>query len=72
MIEVTKKAEPEIKYPVGRKCKDSGQVVIFWDEHTCTVVFPGEKQLNAGLTYGGLSSCMDEDEWEPMDIHIYG
>jgi hypothetical protein len=72
MIEVTKKAEPEINYPVGRKGKRDGSVVIFWDEHTCTVTLPGESKPNAGVTCDGVISCMDENTWEPVDIHIFG
>ncbi|PIT53885.1 hypothetical protein [Snodgrassella alvi] len=72
MIEVTKKAEPEIKYPVGRKSKIDGSIVIFWKEGRATVAFPGESKPNAGSTYDGLISCMDENTWEPVDMHIYG
>ncbi|PIT48901.1 hypothetical protein [Snodgrassella alvi] len=72
MITVTKKAEPEIKYPVGRKSKIDGSILIFWKEERATVVFPGETRPSAGLTCGGLISCMDENTWEPVDIHISG
>jgi hypothetical protein len=72
MIEVKESDASRIKFPVGRKGKRDGSVVIFWDEHTCTVTLPGESYPNAGLTCGGLISCMDENTWEPVDIHIFG
>lgn len=72
MIEVKKPEAVAIEYPVARKCKDSGAVVIFWGKEHATVVLPGKSQLNAGLTYNETSSCTDKNGWEPVDLKIYG
>ncbi|PIT18254.1 hypothetical protein [Snodgrassella alvi] len=72
MLEVKKPDASGIKFPVGRKRKCDGSVVIFWKETRATIVLQGEAKADAGGTYDGLISCMNEDEWEPVDIHIYG
>jgi hypothetical protein len=70
MIEVTEKAEPEIKYPVGRIAKSDGLVVIFWSEHKGTIVHAGESPLCVGSTEEIYKSCMNYDVWEPVDVEI--
>ncbi|SCC08435.1 MULTISPECIES: hypothetical protein [Snodgrassella] len=72
MLEVKKPDASEIKYPVGRKSKFTGVIVIFWEEKCATVASPGETDDRAGLGHDGWPSCTDEDTWEPVDIHIYG
>ncbi|PIT48561.1 hypothetical protein [Snodgrassella alvi] len=72
MITVTKKEEPEIKYPVGRKWKSDGQVVIFWDEHKGTSIRGSVQYPPDGQTSNRFVSCKDYDRWTPVDLEISG
>lgn len=69
MIEVTEKAESEIKYPVGRKNVFSGMVVIFWNEYKGTVVCKGTSDKDLGYTTGDWDSCWT-GAWKSVDIEI--
>lgn len=72
MLEVKKPDASGIKFPVGRKSKLNGEVVIFWEEERATVVLPGKTNDYEGFSHDEWTSCMDENTWEPVDVHIYG
>ncbi|SCC08626.1 MULTISPECIES: hypothetical protein [Snodgrassella] len=80
MIEVTKAKKietkaSEIKYPVARKSKHNGEVVLFYGEKSGVVVEAGDprKSRNSvGTISENWTSYTDENTWEPVDAHIYG
>jgi putative hemolysin len=72
MIEIKKPKAKAIKYPVSRKARNNGTVVIFWSEFVGTVVDVGQSKQYAGKTHNQWASCTDEDIWKPVDVHIRG
>jgi hypothetical protein len=74
MIEVTEKAEPEIKYPVGRRWKGWDEmVVIFWSETHGTVIYSEtSKKKPLGFTDKNWVSCINYSLWEPVSLEITG
>jgi hypothetical protein len=70
MIKFIEKETPEIKYPVARRAKSDGLVVIFWRERLGTVIYAGTSPLCVGSTEEVYKSCMHGGVWEPVDVEI--
>jgi hypothetical protein len=78
MIKVNEPKAKAIKYPVARKARINGKVVIFWSEFEGTVVDVGQpkqyagRETYVGKTHNKWASCTDGGVWEPVDLKIYG
>ena len=73
MLEVTEWSKEQIKYPVGRKGRLTGVVVIFLSEHYGVVIVPDPTdEFRYGESYSFWSSCHNSEEWEPVNITITG
>ncbi|PIT11655.1 hypothetical protein [Snodgrassella alvi] len=74
MIEVKKSEKAkEIKYPVARKSKFNGEVVVFSGENSGIVVKVGHPLRNTvGTVSENWTSLTNESTWEPVDVHISG
>ncbi|NUF09818.1 hypothetical protein [Snodgrassella sp. ESL0324] len=73
MLEVTEWSEEQIKYPVGRKGRLTGVVVIFFSEQHGIVIDCGpDYAIEQGKAYFTELSCNNREEWEQVDIKITG
>lgn len=70
MMEVTEWSKEQIKYPVGRKSRLTGAVVIFFSEHHGVVIDPGLEKLGQGESSSTWFSCNKSEDWEPVNITI--
>ena len=71
MLEVTKQPEEQIKYPVGRKGRLTGVIVIFLSEHHGVVIDCGsDDAIEQGKVSSTWSSCNNSEDWEPVNITI--
>jgi translation elongation factor P/translation initiation factor 5A len=71
MIEVNEQESSGSIFPVARKAKDNGMIVIFWEERRATVVRKGKSTHNVGYESDTWIVFTDDDTWEPIDVHIY-
>ena len=73
MLEVTESPKEEIKYPVARKHREHGFIVLFFSEKHGVVV---DRCLTILVKPGEISStwtsCHDSECWEPVEITITG
>ncbi|PIT18267.1 hypothetical protein [Snodgrassella alvi] len=74
MIEVTEKAEPEIKYPVGRQWKPDDEdeettVAIFWNRFQGAILCGNSASGLVGRT-AFLIPCDNYVKWLPVDFEI--
>ena len=73
MLEVTEWSKEQIKYPVGRKSRKTGSVIIFFSETYGVVIDCGSNNLvEQGEASYTRSSCNNSEDWEPVDITITG
>ncbi|PIT44246.1 hypothetical protein BHC46_10695 [Snodgrassella alvi] len=72
MIEVKKPEAVAIEYPVARRYRSDGMIVIFWSEELGTIVHAGTSRFPMEFKAERWTPCTDEDVWEPVDVHIYG
>lgn len=71
MMEVNEQESSGIIFPVARKARLNGMVVIFWEDTRATVVRKGKSTYNVGHESDTWLSFMDDDTWEPIDVHIH-
>ena len=73
MLEVTKPHEKEIKYPVARRSREHGQIVLFFSKEEGVVIKPAtDQKYDFGFNSCEWWYCHDYDIWEPVDITITG
>ena len=74
MLEVTKQPKEEIKYPVARKSREYGQIVLFFSSEEGVVIKPATNNQKYDIGYNSCEwwYCNDYDTWEPVDITITG
>ncbi|PIT10692.1 hypothetical protein BGI40_01675 [Snodgrassella communis] len=80
MIEVTKakKVETkasEISYPVVRKSKVTGDIILVYEENSGVVIksdISNPYSDHVGTVLENLTFPERKDVWEPVDAHIYG
>jgi hypothetical protein len=73
MILKAEALSPENKYPVARKNKSGGHIVIFSDERRGMVVFSnGDSKYRVGYQAADWDSCEDSEYWIPLELTIVG
>lgn len=73
MLEVTESPKKEIKYPIARKSRKHGQIVLFFSSEEGVVIKPDTNQkYDFGYNSCEWWYCNDYDKWEPVDITITG
>ena len=73
MIAKIEALENKLKFPVARRCRETGYVVVFSDEHTGMVIDAGDDRiLEVGVCSEEWSHCEDEQDWEPVELTISG
>ena len=73
MLEVTALPKEEIKYPVARKHREHGFIVLFFSESHGVVIDRGLTILvKQGEPFTAWSSCKNGECWESVDITITG
>jgi hypothetical protein len=72
VLKVIEHKKSEVAYPVGRRFKSNGMVVIFWSLNEALVVGKGESEYHVGYNNDTWHPCMDYSIWEPVDIEIIG
>lgn len=73
MMEVTEQSKEEIKYPVARRNRNNGQVILFFSKQNGVVVKSSAySRPKLGDYLSGCTPCSDYKMWEPIDITITG
>ena len=72
MFKVIKQTTEKIKYPVIRKGRKSGAVVIFFSENYGVVLDPGQSEHEFGYGSFNFPPCYDYEAWVPVEITITG
>ena len=71
MLEVINSKE-EIRYPVARKARKFGHIIIFFSENYGVVLDPCQSGFKYGESSDDWLSCLSLEDWEPVDITITG
>ena len=73
MLKVTEWSKEQIIYPVGRKGRLTGVVVLFLSEYCGVVIIPDSTdEFRYGEKSSNWSSCNNSEDWEPVNITITG
>ena len=73
MLEVTEQPAEQIKYPIARKSRKHGQIVLFFSSEEGVVIKPDtDQKYDFGHHSCEWWSCDEYDIWEPVDITITG
>lgn len=73
MLEVIISCKEEIQYPVARRSRKHGQIVLFSSSEEGVVIKPdADQQYDFGYNSCEWWYCNDYDKWEPVDITITG
>ena len=73
MLELVKLSNDRITYPLARKHREHGFIVLFFSEKHGVVIDRGLTILvKQGETSSIWSSCNNSERWEPIDITITG
>lgn len=70
MIAKIENLEGKLKFPVARRSRKTGCVVVFSNKHTGMVVDGPISEV--GYYDIDWSHCEDEQDWEPVELTISG
>lgn len=73
MIAKIEPLENKLKFPLARRWRETGYVVVFSDKHTGMVVDASDDHIfEVGYHFTEWSHCEAEAIWEPVELTITG